>query len=928
MTSSTSDRAASDILPFPALERTLANGLRIIVLNTGFPNLVSLQIPVQTGSRNEVEPGKSGFAHFFEHMMFRGTARYPATAYQEIITRTGARQNAYTTDDYTNYHLTFAREDLETVLELEADRFMNLAYSEDDFKTEARAVLGEYNKNSSDPLNKLIEVQRDAAYTTHTYKHTTMGFINDIEDMPNQFEYSKTFFQRWYRPEYTTVIVAGDVEPEAAAKLVEKHWAAWKPGAAPALSIPQEPPPEGPMAAHLPWPVDTLPWVSVGFHGPAFSETSPAYAALDILLDLSFGDTSDLYRRLVEEEQVVDELFPYLPASEDPGLATIFARVKEPANMGYVRDAVISAVAALRSEPVDGERLAEAKSHGRYAFARTLDNSESIAATLARFVRFRRSYQTLNELYRVYDSVTPEDLQSVARTVFSDANMVLASLSTGPAGPDLGAAPSLASLSQAARPAPEFPVVRLDGASSLVRFKLLFETGSAFDPPGKEGLAQLAASMITEAGSARQRIDEINRALFPLAATFSAGVDREMTAFTGVTHRDNLQQFAKIALPQLLDPGFRTEDFERLKAMQRNALLQDLRANNEEELGKERLQETIFASTPYGHTALGTAAGIDRIGIEDVREFVAQNYSRARLTIGLTGDAPDAFVVDLKRQLGRLPAGTAAPASAINGRQPRGLEVEIIRKETRSVAISLGRQIAVTRSHPDFAALWLFRAWLGEHRASNGRLYERIRELRGMNYGDYAYIEAFPRGMYQFFPDANLARRAQLFEIWLRPVRPEQAVFALKTALHELQQALDHGLSDEDFAATREYLAKNVFVMTKTQDQQLGYALDSRWYGLPEFTGWMRGQLADLTVEQVNAAIREHISADNLNVVLVAAEADRLRAELLSEAPAAIAYDGARPQELLEEDRVIGALRLNIDPDAIRITPVEDIFAG
>ncbi|HEY8836134.1 MAG TPA: insulinase family protein, partial [Dehalococcoidia bacterium] len=113
---------SDDVLPFNAETRTLTNGLRVIAVPTGFPNLVSLQIPVQTGSRNEVEPGKSGFAHFFEHMMFRGTERYPAAAYEEIITRAGARQNAYTTDDYTNYHITFAREDLETVLALEADR--------------------------------------------------------------------------------------------------------------------------------------------------------------------------------------------------------------------------------------------------------------------------------------------------------------------------------------------------------------------------------------------------------------------------------------------------------------------------------------------------------------------------------------------------------------------------------------------------------------------------------------------------------------------------------------------------------------------------------------------------------------------------------------------------------------------------------------
>src|SRR5438105_10056580 len=157
--------AADRILPFNAVATTLANGLRVIVVPTGFPNIVSLQIPVQTGSRNEVEPGKSGFAHFFEHMMFRGTEEYPPEKYQAVLTHAGARGNAYTTDDYTNYHTTFAKEDLETILMIEADRFQHLEYSEDDFKTESRAVLGEYNKNSADPPQKLVEVQREHAYT-------------------------------------------------------------------------------------------------------------------------------------------------------------------------------------------------------------------------------------------------------------------------------------------------------------------------------------------------------------------------------------------------------------------------------------------------------------------------------------------------------------------------------------------------------------------------------------------------------------------------------------------------------------------------------------------------------------------------------------------------------------------------------------------
>ncbi|HEX8169778.1 MAG TPA: pitrilysin family protein, partial [Thermoanaerobaculia bacterium] len=278
----TGSTAGSDLLPFKASEKTLDNGLKVIVVPTGFPNIVSIQIPVQTGSRNEVEAGKSGFAHFFEHMMFRGTKAYPPDVYNNIITKAGARQNAFTSDDLTNYHVTFAKEDLEKILEIEADRFKNLSYSEAAFKTEARAVLGEYNKNSANPIQKLDEAQREAAFTTHTYKHTTMGFIKDIEDMPNQYEYSLEFFRRYYRPEYTTILLVGDVTRERALKLTQEKFGAWQRGNY-KPEIPAEPPQDAPRTGHIDWPTPTLPHIVIGFRSPAYSEENKDKAALDLL---------------------------------------------------------------------------------------------------------------------------------------------------------------------------------------------------------------------------------------------------------------------------------------------------------------------------------------------------------------------------------------------------------------------------------------------------------------------------------------------------------------------------------------------------------------------------------------------------------------------------------------------------------------------
>ncbi len=893
--------AQQDLLPFKATEKTLPNGLKVIVVPTGFPNLVSVTIPVQTGSRNEIEPGKSGFAHFFEHMMFRGTKANPPEQYKAIINKAGARQNAYTSDDLTNYYTTFAKEDLETVLRVEADRFQNLDYAESEFKTESRAVLGEYNKNSANPISKLLEVQREGAFQTHTYKHTTMGFIKDIEDMPNQYAYSKVFFDRWYRPERTTVIVAGDVEPAKAIAMVEKYWSKWKHGSYKA-AVPVEPAAKGPVYRHVPWTSSTPPMVTVAFHGPAFSTKDKDQAALSMLLSLSFGRTSKLYKRLVQDEQKVDQLFDFTPNNVDPSMATIGARVKKMDDALYVRDAIMTTVASLRTTLIGDKELADAKSAQKYSLIRTLDNTEQIAQTLARYVHFDRSYGTINAYYRLVDTLTPADLQAAAKKYLTDANMVVTTLSKEDMPAAMATLPKLASLEPPVSTA-KFDMVVQASKIPQIRFKLLFNAGSAYDPVGKEGLAALTAAMVASAGSTERKIDEVTRALFPMAGSFSEQVDKEMSTFTGSIHKDNWKA-------------------------QKNALNTDLKDNNEEEFGKERLQANVFAGTRYGHPVLGTTKGLDSITLDDVKAFYKQAYAQGAVKVGISGDVSEAMQASLKQALARLPQGNGLPPSGKPvGVKSNGLTVEIIEKNTRATAISFGLPIEVTRTHADFAALWMAKTWLGEHRAG-GRLYSRIREVRGMNYGDYAYIEAFPRGMFQFFPNPNLGRKAQLFEVWIRPLSSmENGHFALRVALSELEQMIDKGLSQKDFDETRDYLMKNVFVMTATQDQQLGYALDANWYGTPEFTKMMRDKLSKLTLADVNAAIKKHLSAKDLSVVIITKDAAAMKERLLSDAVSGIKYDGVKPKALLDEDAVIGARKLSIKPEAITITPSTKAFA-
>jgi zinc protease len=291
-------------------------------------------------------------------------------------------------------------------------------------------VLGEYNKSSVSPTRKLSEVLRNTAFDKHTYKHTTIGFLRDIEDMPNMYDYSRQFFDRYYRPEYTTIVVVGDVETAGTRALVDKYWGSWTRGGF-KVEIPAEPPQDGPRSNHIDWPSPTLPWVWVGFHGAAYSDTEIDQVTLDIVSFIGFSESSPIYKKLVIEEQKVDILAASNPDHMDPCLFTVMARVKKQEDVRDVRDEILATLQEFRDKPVPAERLEAVRRHLRYQFALGLDNSEAIAGTLAHFVSLRRTPETINKIYEMYSQVTAEQVQAVARKYFGDSGRTIVTLTGG-----------------------------------------------------------------------------------------------------------------------------------------------------------------------------------------------------------------------------------------------------------------------------------------------------------------------------------------------------------------------------------------------------------------------------------------------------------------------------------------------------------------
>ena len=421
-------KGGSKVFPYPFHITTLDNGLKVVAVPFDSPGLVAYWTVVRAGSRNEIEPGKSGFAHFFEHMMFRGTEAYPQAKYNAILKELGADHNAFTTDDYTAYHVLAPASGLETIMTLESDRFLNLKYSVEGFKKEAGAVLGEYNKNASNPFQALNEKIRDTAFVAHTYKHTTIGFLRDVEDMPNQYEYSLQFFSRYYRPENCTLLVIGDVDPKRLVDLARKYYGAWKRGTY-QVTIPAEPPQTEEKQAEVDWPNPTLPYLHMGYHGPAFSDTQVDLPTLDLISQLLFSEAAPLYQKLAVEEQVVDILVGGAQDHRDPYLFEITARVKDQEKIAYVESTISAALEDLKTTPIAADRLGKVKSYMKYSFAMGLDTSVSAARSLAHFIALTTDPEAVNRVYATYDRVTPEDVSAVARKYFVRTGRTVVTLS-------------------------------------------------------------------------------------------------------------------------------------------------------------------------------------------------------------------------------------------------------------------------------------------------------------------------------------------------------------------------------------------------------------------------------------------------------------------------------------------------------------------
>jgi zinc protease len=480
----------------------------------------------------------------------------------------------------------------------------------------------------------------------------------------------------------------------------------------------------------------------------------------------------------------------------------------------------------------------------------------------------------------------------------------------------------------------EFVELKLPNSNKII-LKFMFRNGSITDPVGKEGLTDATASVISQGGTGVLTYSQIQDKVYPMAASYEASTDKEVSIFTFEVHKDWLKEFYPIMIGLLTNPSFKDEDYQRVISNQQNYVDQVIRASSDEEYSKKSLEDLLFRGTNYQHMVAGKTASVKSISLMDIRNHYRNFFTKNNLMVGIAGNYPKDFLNKLKKDLEGLSKINPVIPQAPKVSMPDGYHVEIISKESAfGSAIFMGFPMDITKAKDEYAALMVANSYLGEHRKSYGKLYQQIREIRSMNYGDYSYIDWYDNGGANMLPPSGVSRNSNYFSIWIRPVQiakqlkqqyPElkdihlgHVHFALRMAIRELSKIVNNGISKTDFEATRTFLRSYMKLYIKSPSEQLGYLMDSKFYGRKDYIKEMDKLLADLKPEDVNKAIKKYLQIDNMFVSIVTdkSEAASLKESLLNNNDSPMSYSNALksglPKEVIAEDEEVSKFRLNI----------------
>ncbi len=765
------------IAPLAFTCKKLANGLRVYTMPDKNTANVSVTVWYDVGSKDD-PAGRSGFAHLFEHLMFKSTTNLPPEGFDRLTEDAGGFNNASTWNDFTNYYETVPANHLERVLWGEADRMGSLVIDEANFKSEREVVKEELRQSYlSNPYGKLLGLYLyQSGFSVHPYGRPGIGSIENLDAAT--IEDVRAFHAAYYRPDNAILVVSGNFDEATLEGYVKKYFTGIT---APKREIPRVTAVEPARTEARSYTVyePNVPLPAVVMSWPTPDAASPDNAALTLMdAILLRGQSSRLYQSLVYEQQVAADIGSNFEITAQPGLYALYVILSDGKTAEQGRAALKAQIARMRDTVVTPAELEEARNELITAALQGRETSDGRADDLARSIILYRNAKASDELLARLQAVSAEDIQRVARAIMEDTksvtiNYLPEAMQKGAPEATFADAPTIQT-SRIDIPAAEIPVYSLaaEGARKLppeagppvaakvpsarektlanglrvivaskpglplISASLRISAGSAFDPAGKAGLASMTANLTTR-GTKSRSATQIASEIESLGAVIDAGSGPDATDVSISTRSDKVKQAFAIMADVVQNPAFAQAELDRA----RQETLDNIKVQltQPRAVGGLAMNRAIFGASPYGGTP--TVKSISSLKQEELKAFHADKWRPDAAVLVIAGDVtPDAGFALAEEALGAWARPAAAPAGAPAAGAPAAARaVTLDMPKIGQAAVFLGRT-GPSRLSDDYYATVVANNVLGG--GYSARLNAEIRIKRGLSYGANASLSA------------------------------------------------------------------------------------------------------------------------------------------------------------------------------------------
>ncbi len=877
----------------------LDNGLTVLLLEDHAAPIFSFQIWYRVGSAHE-EVKKTGLAHLFEHLMFKGTERHPAGVFDREMERRGAQTNAGTWLDWTFYYENLPSgpnrgpENLARVADFEADRMTGLVLEPEPFASELEVVKNERRlRVDNDPDGRIDEALWELAFDRHSYRWPTIGWMEDLEGM--ELEDARDFYRAHYAPNQAVVAVVGDVDEVGVLEAICESFGSIPPSEP--REVPRETEPEQReerrRTLRLPLATERL---LIGYHVPGL--THPDHVPLQLLSEILFNsESARMERALVQDSEVALDAHGWCGPFADPCLFEMAVTCQRGRTAEEALSRLDAVADEVRRDGVSEAELERARNKIKMGMLRGMLPAHHRAYRLAFYEVTAGDFRKLFEAMEAVDRATTGDVARVAQRWLRKENRTIvtglpeeggegASGSTGdatpgpaqrrpalPQSPDepTGGAPSppgddhvaggnedMAFLG--AEPFSAGPVSGLvieDRDLPYVAFAVDLYAGAHSDPEGKEGLARMAGEMRVRGTEAFTR-EQLAEALDGLGSALNVSVRRRVTSIRGDVAREHLDRFCEILSEVLWRPTFPEEEVQKLKRQ----TLSELEAIRDDDgaLARRALARTLFKGHPWGRPLMGDETSVAAIERDDLVAWHEANTTTASMIVSASGavSAGELREALLRAFPDELPTHELDASSDPEVEPPEGRVVVLVDKPERTQTQVLLGHMAPSVSHPDQLPLVVGNTAFGG--TFTARLMQEVRVKRGWSYGAYSRVSS--------------GKELGAFQVSFYP-KTEDTAPALELVLSMLEDLKDKGLDPAEVDFARQHRTQAFPFQLETHGRRLSLLLDARFLGRPK--DWVRSyeeRVSAVTSEQVASALQRCVHPDNMVIAVTCTAAD------------------------------------------------------